>query len=382
MFGVASSRTRQPMAASGIAEGRHSFHPAGPGHPARPVVEHPRQRDLHRRRGSGQWPRNTLIRWHGRHISTPPMWRWSSPSSFSVCSDTEPLDQMVGSVAVDDGDIRDLDRRRTADSVGAELIELVVGFMRIAIFNAIALRSRFQMTLHGRGAGTSRLSCGPISGGSWSRPPEILIFALFMIPDPRTVPDEARWRGPCRSPRRAAAVLLLGQKTTLEFWTKTAILEAWSSACAGRFALARCWLARRRRQALGPSFRHKVGGCRPAGGRGGFAGALQCQPRSRPTARRTRPSSRTGRRRRSRSKVGSGPANRRLGLHHRGRRLSPSGIQPRSPPRPGCGTFHDATGEPGGERDQLQTPNITQQLAADGGDTFSTLIESEDAARS
>ncbi|HVH62968.1 MAG TPA: hypothetical protein VNA65_05150 [Candidatus Dormibacteraeota bacterium] len=68
--------------------------------------------------------------------------------------------------------------------------------------------------------------------------PEVLIFAFFMIPDPRTVPDGPVARFVFGVIVAFLSVLLLGP-TTLEFWTKTAILASLVFACAGRFALAR-----------------------------------------------------------------------------------------------------------------------------------------------
>ena len=68
--------------------------------------------------------------------------------------------------------------------------------------------------------------------------PEVLIFALFMVPDPRTVPDGQAARFVFGVIVALLSVLLLGP-TTLEFWTKTAILASLVIACAGRFALAR-----------------------------------------------------------------------------------------------------------------------------------------------
>ena len=68
--------------------------------------------------------------------------------------------------------------------------------------------------------------------------PEVLIFALFMVPDPRTVPDGQVSRFVFGVIVALLSVLLLGP-TTLEFWTKTAILASLVIACAGRFALAR-----------------------------------------------------------------------------------------------------------------------------------------------
>jgi len=68
--------------------------------------------------------------------------------------------------------------------------------------------------------------------------PEVLIFALFMVPDPRTVPDGQASRFVFGVIVALLSVLLLGP-TTLEFWTKTAILASLVIACAGRFGLAR-----------------------------------------------------------------------------------------------------------------------------------------------
>ena len=68
--------------------------------------------------------------------------------------------------------------------------------------------------------------------------PELLVFGLFMVPDPRTVPDGPVARVAFGIIVAVLAVLLIGP-TTLEFWTKTAILASLVIACALRFALAR-----------------------------------------------------------------------------------------------------------------------------------------------
>src|SRR5437667_324438 len=68
--------------------------------------------------------------------------------------------------------------------------------------------------------------------------PEVLIFAFFMLPDPRTVPDGQVGRFVFGVIVAVLSVLLLGP-TTLEFWTKTALLASLVFACAGRFALVR-----------------------------------------------------------------------------------------------------------------------------------------------
>ena len=69
--------------------------------------------------------------------------------------------------------------------------------------------------------------------------PEVLIFAFFMVPDPRTVPDGQLSRLVFGIIVAFLSVLLIGP-TTLEFWTKTAILASLVFACAGRWALV--WL--------------------------------------------------------------------------------------------------------------------------------------------
>ena len=68
--------------------------------------------------------------------------------------------------------------------------------------------------------------------------PELLIFALFMMPDPKTVPDGQVSRVVFGVLVALLAVLLVGP-TALEFWTKTAILASLVIACGLRFALAR-----------------------------------------------------------------------------------------------------------------------------------------------
>ena len=68
--------------------------------------------------------------------------------------------------------------------------------------------------------------------------PEVLIFAFFMVPDPRTVPDGQVGRFVFGVIVALLSVVLIGP-TTLEFWAKTAILASLVFACAGRFTLAR-----------------------------------------------------------------------------------------------------------------------------------------------
>ena len=72
--------------------------------------------------------------------------------------------------------------------------------------------------------------------------PEVLVFAFFMVPDPRTVPEGRIARIVFGLAVALLSVLLLGP-TTLEFWTKTAILASLVIACGLRFPVA-AFLAR------------------------------------------------------------------------------------------------------------------------------------------
>src|SRR3989440_6747782 len=96
--------------------------------------------------------------------------------------------------------------------------------------------------------------------------PEVLIFAFFMLPDPRTVPDGQVGRFVFGVIVAVLSVLLLGP-TTLEFWTKTALLASLVFACAGRFALARL-LAPLEEAAGGLAVGRRLGWGAPAGPRG------------------------------------------------------------------------------------------------------------------
>ncbi len=68
--------------------------------------------------------------------------------------------------------------------------------------------------------------------------PEVLIFAFFMVPDPRTVPDSQAGRFVFGVLTAFLSVILIGP-TVLEFWTKTAILASLVFTCAGRWWIAR-----------------------------------------------------------------------------------------------------------------------------------------------
>ena len=118
-----------------------------------------------------------------------------------------------------------------------KLIGLEAGFMAaFALFVALALAPVSDHCMIASWHATPM--CGSELWTVLVTSPEVLIFALFMIPDPRTVPDGQVSRFVFGVIVALLSVLLLGP-TTLEFWTKTAILASLVIACAGRFALAR-----------------------------------------------------------------------------------------------------------------------------------------------
>jgi len=118
-----------------------------------------------------------------------------------------------------------------------KLIGLVLGFMvGFALFSSIAIAPVPDHCM------VASWHVTPLCGRDlWQilvTSPEILIFALFMVPDPKTVPDGPLARVVFGVLVAVLAVLLLGP-TALEFWTKTAILASLVIACAMRFALVR-----------------------------------------------------------------------------------------------------------------------------------------------
>jgi Na+-translocating ferredoxin:NAD+ oxidoreductase RnfD subunit len=117
-----------------------------------------------------------------------------------------------------------------------KLLGLELGFMAaFALFVALALAPVPDHCMIASWHATPM--CGQELWTILVTSPEVLIFALFMIPDPRTVPDGQASRFVFGVIVALLSVLLLGP-TTLEFWTKTAILGSLIIACAGRFALA------------------------------------------------------------------------------------------------------------------------------------------------
>ncbi len=117
-----------------------------------------------------------------------------------------------------------------------KLLWLELGFMAaFAAFTAVAL---FPMPNH---CMVASWHATPICGRDlWTvlvTSPELLVFALFMVPDPRTVPNSQVARFAFGVVVALLSALLIGP-TSIEFWTKTAILASLVFACPGRFALA------------------------------------------------------------------------------------------------------------------------------------------------
>lgn len=179
-----------------------------------------------------------LIRWHGRHIFNPS--NLGLVIAFVVLGPrfTEPQDLwwipmgpwMIVTYAVLIGG---------GIWIGWELklLGLELGFMAgFAVFLALALAPVPDHCMVASWHATPL--CGRDLWQILVASPEVLIFALFMVPDPRTVPDGPLARVAFGVLVALLAVLLIGP-TTLEFWTKTAILGSLVIACALRFVLVR-----------------------------------------------------------------------------------------------------------------------------------------------
>ncbi len=116
-----------------------------------------------------------------------------------------------------------------------KLLGLELGFVAgFAVFVAVALAPVPDHCMVASWHATPM--CGRELWQILATSPEVLIFALFMVPDPRTVPDGPLARVAFGVLVALIAVLFIGP-TTLEFWTKTAILASLVVACALRFAL-------------------------------------------------------------------------------------------------------------------------------------------------
>jgi hypothetical protein len=177
-----------------------------------------------------------LIRWRGRHIFNPS--NIALVLAFVVLGPkyTEPLDLwwipmgpwMIVTYAI-------LIIGGLLIAWELRLLGLVLGFMAaFAAFVALALAPAPDHCMVASWHVTPM--CGRELWQILVTSPEILIFAFFMVPDPRTVPESPLARVVFGVGVALLAVLLLGP-TTLEFWTKTAILASLVIACAMRFAL-------------------------------------------------------------------------------------------------------------------------------------------------
>ena len=179
-----------------------------------------------------------FIRWRGRHIFNPS--NIALVLAFIVLGPTrtEPLDLwwipmgpwMIVTYAI-------LIVGGLLIAWELKLLGLVLGFMTaFALLTALALAPVPDHCMVASWHVTPM--CGRELWQILITSPEILIFAFFMVPDPRTVPDSPVARLAFGVVVAALAVLLLGP-TSLEFWTKTAILGSLVIACALRFALVR-----------------------------------------------------------------------------------------------------------------------------------------------
>ena len=179
-----------------------------------------------------------VIRWRGRHIFNPSNVALVLAFVALGPQRTEPLDLwwipmgtwMIVTYAI-------LIGGGLLIAWELKMLGLVLGFMAaFAIFVAIALAPVPDHCMVASWHVTPM--CGQDLWQILVTSPEILIFALFMIPDPRTVPDGMVARIVFGVLVALLSVLLLGP-TALEFWTKTAILASLVIACAMRFALVR-----------------------------------------------------------------------------------------------------------------------------------------------
>jgi hypothetical protein len=177
-----------------------------------------------------------LIRWKGRHIFNPSNVALVLAFVVLGVQRTEPLDlwwipmglwMVVTYVILVGGGL--------LIAWELKMLGLVFGFMiAFAAFLAVALSQAPDHCMVASWHVTPM--CGRDLWQILVTSPEVLIFALFMIPDPRTVPDGRVARVVFGVIVAMLAVLLIGP-STLEFWTKTAILASLVIACALRFAL-------------------------------------------------------------------------------------------------------------------------------------------------
>jgi hypothetical protein len=179
-----------------------------------------------------------IIRWKGRHIFNPSNVALVLAFAILGLTRTEPLDLFwipMGTWMIVTYAILIVGGLLIAWEL--KLLGLVLGyFAGFAAFTAISVAPVPDHCM------VASWHVTPLCGWDlWKifvTSPEILIFGFFMIPDPRTVPDGQVSRAVFGVLVALLATLLLGP-TTLEFWTKTAILASLVIACAARVALVR-----------------------------------------------------------------------------------------------------------------------------------------------
>jgi hypothetical protein len=179
-----------------------------------------------------------LVRWRGRHIFNPSNLGLVLAFVLLGPQYTEPMDLfwipigpwMIATYAI-------LVFGGLLIGWELKLLGLEIGFM--AAFAAFAAFALIPVPDH---CMVASWHVTPMCGWQlWNvlvTSPELLIFAFFMVPDPRTVPDGQAARFVFGVLTALLAVLLLGP-TALEFWTKTAILASLVIACTLRFGIAR-----------------------------------------------------------------------------------------------------------------------------------------------
>jgi hypothetical protein len=179
-----------------------------------------------------------LIRWRGRHIFNPSNLALVLAFVLLGPQYTEPQDLwwipmgpwMIVTYAILIGG---------GLFIGWELklLGLELGYMAaFALFVALALAPVPDHCMIASWYSTP--ICGDDLGQILVTSPEVLIFAFFMVPDPRTVPDRQAARFVFGVLTAFLSVILIGP-TVLEFWTKTAILASLVFTCAGRWWIAR-----------------------------------------------------------------------------------------------------------------------------------------------
>ncbi len=231
-----------------------------------------------------------LIRWRGRHIFNPSNVALVVAFVALGPQHTEPLDLwwipmgpwMILTYAI-------LIVGGLLIAWELKLIGLVLGFMvGFAVFTAIAIAPVPDHCM------VASWHVTPVCGRDlWQilvTSPEILIFALFMVPDPRTVPD-----GP-------VARVVFGVIVRWSSGPRPPSLPALSSLapCASRWCAS--WL-HLKRASLSPRLAAADGGWPPSLPSPPCSPFLcRCQPPFRPTARRRPPGWRTARHRRSPSR--------------------------------------------------------------------------------